>query len=95
MAVTVPVRRGGLLSLIFPMPPATVSFHGKASVHATDSELAASVLCQLGSLLPPERRTTAVLIEIVAEDVFVTYGVGVSLKDMQIPKTARARVSVS
>ena len=95
IAVTVPFRRGGLLSLIFPIPPATISFHGKASVHATDSKLAASVLGQLGSLLPPERRTTAVLIEIVAEDVFVTYGVGVSLKDMQIPKTARARVSVS
>ena len=95
IAVTVPVRRGGLLSLIFPIPPATVSFHGKASVHTTDSEVATSVLGQLGSLLPPERRTTAVLIEIVAEDVFVTYGVGVSLKDMRSPKTARARVSVS
>jgi hypothetical protein len=94
IAVTVPVRRGGLLSLIFPIPPATVSFHGKASVHATDSTGAASVLGQLRSLLPPERRSTAVLIEILAEDAFVTYGVGVSLKDMRSPKTARARVSV-
>ncbi len=94
IAVTVPVRRGGLLSLIFPIPPATVSFHGKASVHTTDSTAAAAVLGQLDSLLPPERRTTAVLIEIVAEDSFITYGVGVSLKDMRSPKTARARVPV-
>src|SRR5512132_4563572 len=28
VAVTVPVRRGGLLSLVTPIPPATVSFHG-------------------------------------------------------------------
>ena len=33
VAVTVPVRRGGLLSLLFPIPPATVSFHGTAIVH--------------------------------------------------------------
>ena len=33
VAVTVPVRRGGLLSLLFPIPPATVSFHGTAVVH--------------------------------------------------------------
>ena len=95
IAVTVPVRRGGLLSLVFPIPPATVSFHGTASVHTTDSKKAASVLSQLSSLIPPERRSTAVLLEIAAEGEFVTYGVGVSLKDMRSPKSARARVSVS
>jgi hypothetical protein len=30
VAMTVPVRRGGLLSLIMPIPPATISFHGAA-----------------------------------------------------------------
>jgi len=29
VAVIVPVRRGGPLPLLFPTPPATVSFHGQ------------------------------------------------------------------
>ena len=33
VAVTVPVRRGGLLSLVAPIPPATISFHATARVH--------------------------------------------------------------
>src|SRR6266511_2999619 len=37
VAVTVMVRRGGVLSLVAPIPPATVSFHGAAIVHAADS----------------------------------------------------------
>ena len=34
VAVTVPVRRGGPLVLMFPIPPATISFHGTAEVLA-------------------------------------------------------------
>ena len=94
VAVTVPVRRGGLLSLLFPIPPATVSFHGRASVYPADSHEAETVWGELSSLLPPERRTEAVLIEIEAEGAFATYGVGVSLKKMRNPRTARARVLV-
>lgn len=37
VAVTVPVRRGGLLSLALPIPPATISFHGAAIVHPPGS----------------------------------------------------------
>ena len=33
VSVTVPVRRGGILSLLAPIPPATVSFHGTATVY--------------------------------------------------------------
>ena len=32
-AVTVTVRRGGILSLLASIPPATVTFHGQAVVH--------------------------------------------------------------
>src|SRR5688572_22573717 len=32
VAVTVSVRRGGLLALVAPIPPATISFHGAAIV---------------------------------------------------------------
>src|SRR2546423_9898590 len=30
VAVTVPVRRGGMMSLLLPIPPATISFHASA-----------------------------------------------------------------
>ena len=34
VSMTVTVRRGGLLSLLFPIPPATISFRARAIVHA-------------------------------------------------------------
>lgn len=94
VAMTVPVRRGGLFSLVFPIPPATISFRGTATVHAGDSPRVQSVIEQLGDLLPSDRRMSSSVIEIVPEGWFVTYGVGVSLKDMRDPKKARARVPV-
>jgi hypothetical protein len=33
VAMTVPVRRGGLLALVASIPPATITFHGEAVVH--------------------------------------------------------------
>ena len=33
VAVTVPVRRGGILALLVPIPPATITFHARATVH--------------------------------------------------------------
>src|SRR5215218_11108938 len=95
VAVTVPVRRGGLLSLVAPIPPATVSFHATAIVHPAGSPQVRPLLKELGSLLPAERRASACLIEILPEGVFVTYGLGVSLSKMRDPAAARARVSVS
>jgi hypothetical protein len=78
VAVTVPVRRGGLLSLVLPIPPATISFHGTAIVHPADSPQVRSLLNELASLLPEERRASAAVIEVIPEGSFVTYGVGVS-----------------
>jgi hypothetical protein len=95
VAVTVPVRRGGLLSLVFPIPPATISFHGAAIVHRADSAEVGPVLTELASLLPAERRSSSVLIEVLPEGEFVTYGLGVSLRNMRIPAAARGRVPVS
>jgi hypothetical protein len=95
VAVTVPVRRGGLLSLVAPIPPATVSFHATAIVHAADSPEVRSVLKQLASLLPAERRTSARILEVIPEGCFVTYGVGVSLTQMRDPAGAGARVPVT
>jgi hypothetical protein len=95
VAVTVPVRRGGLLSLLAPIPPATVSFHATAIVHPAGSPAARSLSQELASLLPPERQASACLIEVIPEGTFVTYGVGVSLLQMRSPAAARARVPVT
>src|SRR5215831_11963872 len=62
VAVTVPVRRGGILSLVAPIPPATISFHGTAVVHPAGSPAARSMLDKLGSHIPAERRASACII---------------------------------
>jgi hypothetical protein len=95
VSLTVPVRRGGVLALVMPIPPATVSFHGRAIVHPADSPEVAPLLDELGSLLPADRRASATIIEIVPEGAFVTYGIGVSLAMMPDPVSARARVPVT
>jgi hypothetical protein len=95
VSVTVPVRRGGVLALLMPIPPATISFHGNAIVHPAGSPEAGPLLEELGSLLPDQRRTSAAIIEIVPDGAFVTYGIGVSLREMRDPVAARARVPVT
>jgi Pyridoxamine 5'-phosphate oxidase len=95
VAVTVPVRRGGVLSLVLPIPPATVSFRGAAVVHPAGSPQVRPLLKQLASLLPEERRASAAVIEVVPEGAFVTYGVGVSLAQLRDPVAAGARVPVT
>jgi hypothetical protein len=94
VAVTVPVRRGGLLSLLAPIPPATISFHGTAIAHAAGSEGADAAIDQLSGLVPRERRAIAAIIEIVPEGAFVTYGIGTSLMQMRAPALARGRVEI-
>ena len=95
VAVTVPVRRGGILSLVAPIPPATISFHATAVVYPAGSPEDRSRLRELGSLVPAERRASACLIEVVPEGAFVTYGLGVSLSKLRSPAAARARVPVT
>src|SRR5215203_7544526 len=73
VAVTVPVRRGGLLSLVAPIPPATISFHATAILPPADSPEVRSVLKELASLLPEERQASACIIEVLPEGCFVTY----------------------
>jgi hypothetical protein len=95
VSVTVPVRRGGVLALVLPIPPATITFQAKAIVHAAGSVKVGSLSKELESLLPVERRDAAVVIELVPEGHFLTYGVGVSLMDMRKPELARAVVPVA
>jgi hypothetical protein len=93
VSVTVPIRRGNVLSLLAPIPPATVSFHATATVHPAGSLDLNSVSRELASLVPDERRAGSIL-ELVPEGTFLTYGVGVSLMDMRNPTAARAHVPV-
>jgi hypothetical protein len=95
VAVTVPVRRGGLLSLLLPIPPATISFHAAAIVHPGGPMASGAVPAKLTSLLPAERRDESCVIEIVPEGWFVTYGIGVSLMKMRDTSAARARLPVA
>jgi hypothetical protein len=95
VSLTVPVRRGGVLALVMPIPPATVSFHGRAIVYPAGSPEVGPLLDELGSLLPAERRTSAAIIAIVPEGAFVMYGIGISLATMRDPASARARVPVT
>ena len=93
VAVTVPVRRGGLLSLLLPIPPATISFHADATVHAA-GPLDDGTHARLSSLMPASRRVRCRLIEISPVGQFVTYGVGVPLGQMRDPARSGARSRV-
>ena len=93
VSVTVPVRRGGMLSLVAPIPPATVSFRATIA-HPAGSPETRSALQELGGLEPPARRTSASVLEVIPEGTFLTYGVGVTLKKMLEPTAAQGRVAV-
>jgi hypothetical protein len=95
VSVTVPVRRGGMLSLLLPIPPATITFRATATVHAAGSLDLRSVSKELAKLVPEERRATSVVIELMPTGRFLTYGIGVPFVDMRHPALARARVPVS
>jgi hypothetical protein len=95
VSVTVPVRRGGLLTLLMPIPPATISFHATAIVHPAGKLPIGPISKELGALIPKERRDAAVLIEVTPVGDFLAYGIGVPLLAMQHPDLARAVVPVS
>jgi len=94
VAVTVPVRRGGPLSLLWPIQPATISFHARAVVHAHGARDIGSLPAQLRRLVPAERLAVCRILEIFPEDHFLTYGIGTSLLTMRHPAAAQARVPV-
>lgn len=96
VSVTVPVRRGGILTLLLPIPPATVSFQANAVVHQAAPLMAMTSLPkELVSLLPVDRETVVRVIELSPYGEFLTYGLGVPLMDMKRPAVAQARVPVS
>jgi hypothetical protein len=95
VAVTVPVRRGGLLALCVPIPPATVTFHARATVHPAGSLDIGSISRELEKLIPEARKAGSCVLELVPEGQFLTYGIGVSLVAMANPALALAHVPVA
>ena len=96
VSVTVSVRRGGILTLLLPIPPATVSFQATAIVHpAGPLAQFTSLPKELVSLLPVDRRTVVRIIELRPEGQFLTYGLGIRLMDMRRPAIAQGRVAVA
>jgi hypothetical protein len=88
VSVTVPVRRGGPLSLIFPIPPATISFHATVTVHPAGSVTRSSLPTELRRLLPETGDAPICILELTPAGRFLTYGVGVSLMAMRDPAVA-------
>ena len=95
VSVTVPIRRGGLLALAFPIPPATITFRSCAVVHGLGQLDPDAMPAPLRKLVPPDRAASAVLFELAPQGRFVTYGLGVSLQAMRDPARSRAVVPVA
>jgi Pyridoxamine 5'-phosphate oxidase len=95
VSLTVLIRRGGLLSLLFPIPPATISLRARAVVHAPGSLDLDAISPSLARLVPTSRRETACVLELEPQGQFLTYGLGVPLKDLADPARAMTRVPVA
>lgn len=93
VSFTVPVRRGGLLSLLFPIPPAVINFRARAHVGEPCMLDKSALPPKFSRLLPPPTEPSCVL-ELTPEGNFLTYGIGVSLMNMRHPEIAQARVPV-
>ncbi len=81
--------------MLMPIPPATITFRATATVHPAGSLDVTAVSKDLAKLVPEARRASSVIIELLPEGRFLTYGIGCSLMDMRDPALARARVPVS
>jgi len=95
VSVTVPVRRGGLLALVAPIPPATVTFRASAQVLPA-ADAPPSVRKRLLRGLGDEDTTSGtVMVRLTPHGDFVTYGIGVPLRVMMDTERARGRVPVA
>jgi hypothetical protein len=94
VAITVPVRRGWILSMLFPIPPAVICFRARAHVGEACMLDRDALPKQFASMLPPTE-TPSCVIELTPEGNFLTYGIGVSLMAMRDPEVALARVPVA
>lgn len=93
VSVTVPVRRGGLLALVAPIPPATVTFCATAHVMPADAAPEPVRRRLLRGLKPSDDVLAGtVTVRLTPHGDLVTYGVGVPLLRMVDTERARGRV---
>jgi Pyridoxamine 5'-phosphate oxidase len=96
VSVTVPVRRGGVLTLVAPIPPATVTVPATAQVLPV-GDAPDDVRRRLlrGLTEPDAERGDVVMVRLTPHGDFVTYGLGVPLRVMADTERARGRVPVA
>lgn len=87
VSVTVPIQRG-----IPPIPPATITFAGRARVIDTLADAPQPVVKALTSGVKETDAHPAVVVAIAPVGDFITYGIGVSLWGMLDTEKARGRV---
>ena len=95
VSVTVPVRRGGILTLMMPIPPATISFAAEAAVHPPGSFDLNAESPRLARLIPPGTAQRSALVVLTPQGEFLTYGIGMPLLQMRDPAHARGHASVT
>lgn len=95
VSLTVPVRRGGILSSLLPIPPSAVSLHGRA-VHHPPGSARPKPLARLyrRMTLPKSVLATSAVLEIEPLGEFQTFGVGVTLWKLGEIAAAEQRVPV-
>jgi len=95
VSITVPISKRIPIMPWVKIPPATISFSGKASVlDAKDSDPDIVRAITPGLEADSEKLTSLCVIEINPVGEFITYGVGVSLLTMRDNEKARARSSI-
>ena len=93
LTVTIP-KRVPFMPWI-PIPPATITFQGDASIHDI-KEAPPEIIQKLlrGLKLSAEEMAALCIIKVRPAGEFVTYGVGVSMQTMRKPEAARGRAPV-
>ena len=95
VSLTVPIHKGIPLMPWFKIPAATITFAGQARVldpKETDPETLKALY--RGMAEDETLMADSVVIEVIPEGKFLTYGVGVSLMDMRDPAKSRGSAPV-
>ena len=95
VSLTVTVHKRIPFLPFLPIPPATVTCQGEATVHEVE-EIGRDVVKALyrGMEIDEEFVADSCIIRVNPKGDFVTYGVGVSLRTMRSPEKSRGRISV-
>lgn len=96
VSVTVPIAKRIPFLPWIKIPAATITFSGMANV-LEHRDVKADVLKKLyrGVVKDEEALAASCVIEVIPQEDFITYGVGVPLMQMRFPDKARGRVAVA